>query len=320
MQQRGVIEKKDGKNREETIMSGKTEKELTVQVSRVSIFVNIALMAMKFFAGVVAHSGAMIADAVHSASDVFGSFLVIIGANLSGKAADEEHPYGHERMECVISIILANILLLVGLGIGMNGMGKIFSGDYSALAVPGKLALAAAVISILVKEGLFWYTRFAAKQINSISLMAEAWHHRSDALSSIGSFIGIFGARLGYPVLDPVASVVIACFILKVAYDIFKETLDRMVDHACDEETEQAMRQLILSNEGVLALDLLRTRLFGSKMYVEVEIEADRDLPLYEAHNIAVQVHNGIEKGFPLVKHCVVHVNPAACADCLKEC
>ena len=116
------------------------------------------------------------------------------------------------------------------------------------------------------------------------------------------------------------ASVVIACFILKVAYDIFKETLDRMVDHACDEETEQAMRQLILSNEGVLALDLLRTRLFGSKMYVEVEIEADRDLPLYEAHNIAVQVHNGIEKGFPLVKHCVVHVNPAACADCLKEC
>ena len=182
------------------------------------------------------------------------------------------------------------------------------------------MALAAAVISILVKEGLFWYTRFAAKQINSISLMAEAWHHRSDALSSIGSFIGIFGARLGYPVLDPVASVVIACFILKVAYDIFKETLDRMVDHACDEETEQAMRQLILSNEGVLALDLLRTRLFGSKMYVEVEIEADRDLPLYEAHNIAVQVHNGIEKGFPLVKHCVVHVNPAACADCLKEC
>ena len=130
-------------------MSGKTEKELTVQVSRVSIFVNIALMAMKFFAGVVAHSGAMIADAVHSASDVFGSFLVIIGANLSGKAADEEHPYGHERMECVISIILANILLLVGLGIGMNGMGKIFSGDYSTLAVPGKLALAAAVISIL---------------------------------------------------------------------------------------------------------------------------------------------------------------------------
>ncbi len=186
-------------------MSGKTEKELTVQVSRVSIFVNIALMAMKFFAGVVAHSGAMIADAVHSASDVFGSFLVIIGANLSGKAADEEHPYGHERMECVISIILANILLLVGLGIGMNGMGKIFSGDYSTLAVPGKLALAAAVISILVKEGLFWYTRFAAKQINSISLMAEAWHHRSDALSSIGSFIGIFGARrywIRWPVLS----------------------------------------------------------------------------------------------------------------------
>lgn len=139
MQQRGVIEKKNGKNREETIMSGKTEKELTVQVSRVSIFVNIALMAMKFFAGVVAHSGAMIADAVHSASDVFGSFLVIIGANLSGKAADEEHPYGHERMECVISIILANILLLVGLGIGMNGMGKIFFRRLQRFGGAGKI-------------------------------------------------------------------------------------------------------------------------------------------------------------------------------------
>ena len=303
-------------------MSGKTEKELTVQVSRVSIFCQYCFDGDEIFCR---RRGSFRRDDCRCGTFCIGCVRLFSGhhrgANLSGKAADEEHPYGHERMECVIFPLSWPIFYCWWcLGIGMNGMGKIFSGDYSALAVPGKLALAAAVISILVKEGLFWYTRFAAKQINSISLMAEAWHHRSDALSSIGSFIGIFGARLGYPVLDPVASVVIACFILKVAYDIFKETLDRMVDHACDEETEQAMRQLILSNEGVLALDLLRTRLFGSKMYVEVEIEADRDLPLYEAHNIAVQVHNGIEKGFPLVKHCVVHVNPAACADCLKEC
>ena len=294
-------------------MTAQEEKTLTIQVSRVSIFVNILLTVMKFIAGVVAHSGAMVADAVHSASDVFGSALVIIGANVSGKAADKEHPYGHERMECVVSIILANILLLVGLGIGMSGLEKIFSGDYASLVVPGRLALAAAVISIVVKEGLFWYTRFAAKKINSVSLLAEAWHHRSDALSSIGSFAGILGARMGYPVLDAVASVVIALFILKVAVDIFRETFDRMVDRSCDAETEQAMRSLILSCNGVQALDLLRTRLFGAKMYVEVEIEADETLPLRQAHDIAVQVHNGIEETFPLVKHCVVHVNPTVC-------
>lgn len=300
-------------------MSASTEKQLTIQVSRVSIILNILLCSMKFFAGIVAHSSAMVADAVHSASDVFGSFLVIIGANVSGKEADQAHPYGHERMECVISMLLANILMLVGLSIGMNGLEKIFSGNYAALAVPGRLALIAAVISIVVKEGLFWYTRLAAKKINSVSLMAEAWHHRSDAMSSVGSFAGILGARLGYPVLDPVASVVIAVFILKVAFDIYKETLDRMVDRACAPETEAAMRRLISSYDGVLGVDLLRTRLFGSKMYVEVEIEADGQQPLYQAHDIAVKVHNGIEENFPLVKHCVVHVNPAVCTDCLKE-
>lgn len=300
-------------------MSASTEKALTIKVSQISIATNIALTVMKLVAGIVAHSGAMVADAVHSASDVFGSCLVIIGANMSGKAADHDHPYGHERMECVISIILANILLLVGAGIGISGLEKIFSGDYGALTVPGRLALLAAIVSIAVKEGLFWYTRMAAKRINSVSLLAEAWHHRSDAMSSVGSFAGILGARLGFPVLDPVASVVIAVFILKVALDIYRETLDRMVDRSCDGDTEAAMGQLIRSYDGVLALDVLRTRLFGSKMYVEVEIAADGDQSLRQAHDIAVRVHNGIEQNFPLVKHCVVHVNPAVCPECLRE-
>lgn len=300
-------------------MSSSVEKRLTIKVSRISILVNIFLVILKLIAGIVAHSSAMVADAVHSASDVFGSFLVIIGANVSGKEADKAHPYGHDRMECVISIILANILLLVGLGIGMTGLEKIFSGDYSHLVVPGRLALAAAVISIGVKEGLFWYTIAAARKINSVSLKAEAWHHRSDALSSIGSFAGILGARLGFPVLDPVASVVIALFILKVAVDIFRETMDRMVDRACGEETENAMRKVILNCSGVLGIDVLRTRLFGAKMYVEVEIAADGKQTLSKAHDIAVRVHNAIEENFPLVKHCVVHVNPTSCPECLRE-
>ncbi len=300
-------------------MSSTMEKRLTIKVSRVSIIVNIGLTLMKLVAGIAAHSSAMVADAVHSASDVFGSFLVIIGANVSGKEADKAHPYGHDRMECVVSIVLANILLLVGLGIGMSGLQKITGGDYSQLAVPGVAALVAAVLSIVVKEGLFWYTIAAARKINSVSLKAEAWHHRSDALSSIGSFAGILGARLGFPVLDPVASVVIALFIIKVAVDIFRETMDRLVDRACGEETEAAMRRVINACDGVLGIDELRTRLFGAKMYVEVEIAADGRQSLAKAHDIAVRVHNGIEENFPLVKHCVVHVNPSSCPECLRE-
>ncbi len=287
-----------------------TEQELTIRVSRVSVVLNLALTILKFLAGAVGHSSAMIADAMHSASDIFGSVLVIIGAKVSGREADKEHPYGHERMECVVSIILANILFLVAAGIGVSGLEKVFSGDYASLIIPGKAALGAAVLSIIVKEGLFWYTRVAAKKINSVSLMAEAWHHRSDALSSIGSFAGILGARMGFPVLDPLASVLIALCIIKVAVDIYKETIDRMVDRSCDMKTENAMRELILSCDGVERLDVLRTRLFGAKLYAEVEIGADESLSLKDAHDIAVRVHNGIEEHFPLVKHCVVHVNP----------
>ncbi len=287
-----------------------SEKALTIRVSRVNIIANLLLAVLKFMAGTVAHSSVLVADAVNSTSDVFSSILVIIGANVSDKAADEEHPYGHERIECVISMILANLIFLVGLGIGMSGLENIFSGSYETLVVPGQLALVAAVISIVMKEGLFRYCTHAADKINSISLKAVAWDHRSDALSSVGSFVGVLGARLGYPVLDPLASVVIAVLILKAALGIYRETINRMVDRSCDAETEAAMRQLILNCSGVVKLDVLRTRLFGAKMYVEVEIEADGTLPLRQAHDIAVQVHNGIEAAFPLVKHCVVHVNP----------
>lgn len=291
-------------------MGCKTEQSVIIRVSRVGIVLNLALTILKFAAAILAHSSAMFADAIHSASDIFGSVLVIIGAKVSGREADQEHPYGHERMECVVSMILANILLLAAAGIGISGLEKIFSGAYASLEAPGRLALGAALLSILVKEGLFWYTRTAAKQVNSVSLMAEAWHHRSDALSSIGSFAGILGARMGFPVLDPLASVLISLCIIKVAVDIYKETIDRMVDRSCDARTEAAMRELILNCEGVERLDVLRTRLFGSKLYAEVEIGADESLSLRKAHDIAVLVHNRIEENFPLVKHCVVHVNP----------
>lgn len=287
------------------------EKKIAMHVSVVTIIINVLLSLFKFFAGVFAHSGAMISDAVHSASDVFSTFIVIIGVNISSRESDEDHQYGHERMECVASIVLAVILAATGIGIGVGGLEKIIGGNYGELQVPGILALIAAAVSIVVKEWMYWYTRGAAKKINSGALMADAWHHRSDALSSVGSLVGIAGARMGFPVLDSVASVVICVFILKAAFDIFKDAIDKMVDKSCDEKTENEIRKIIMEQQGVIRIDELRTRLFGAKMYVDVEIAADGSRPLSETHAIAEQVHNAIEAGFPMVKHCMVHVNPA---------
>lgn len=286
------------------------EKKIAMRVSVVSIIVNAILSLFKLFAGIFAKSNAMISDAIHSASDVFSTFIVIIGVNIANKQSDEEHQYGHERLECVAAIILAVILAATGIGIGINGLEKILGGSYWELEVPGMIALIAAIISIVVKEWMYWYTRSAAKKINSGALMADAWHHRSDSLSSIGALIGILGARLGYPIFDPVASVVICIFIIKAAYDIFKDAIDKLVDKSCDEETVEKIKKVIMNQEGVLGIDLLRTRLFGSKIYVDVEISADGNKPLKETHAIAEKVHDAIEEEFKTVKHCMVHVNP----------
>lgn len=282
-----------------------------LRVSAVTILINALLSAGKLAAGLWARSGAMVSDAVHSASDVFSTVIVIVGVKLSGKASDKEHPYGHERLECVAAIVLSVVLLITGLFIGYGGLGKIAHAGEADLAVPGLSALVAAVVSILVKEAMFWYTRRYARAIDSGALMADAWHHRSDALSSVGALVGIAGARLGFPVLDPLASVVICAFIAKAAFGIFREAIDKMVDHSCDDHTEAAIRAGILAHEGIRSVDLLMTREFGRKIYVELEISVDGGLPLTEAHAIAESIHTDIEAAFPKVKHIMVHVNPA---------
>lgn len=282
-----------------------------MRVSWVSVVVNLLLSAGKLLAGIVAHSGAMLSDAVHSASDVFSTIIVMVGVQLSSRQADDDHRYGHERFESVASVALALILLETGLLIGWKGLKTIFSGSYADLTAPGALALAAAVVSILVKEWMYWYTRSAAKKIRSDALMADAWHHRSDSLSSVGALVGIAFAMAGYPILDSVASVVICLFIVKAAVDIFRDAVDKMVDRSCDQQTLEAMTGLILAQPGVVRLDLLQTRLFGARIYVDAEIAVDGGLSLCQAHAIAEQVHEAMEADFPMVKHCMVHVNPA---------
>lgn len=289
-------------------MSDLDAKKLTMRISAVSIVFNIVLTAFKLIAGFVANSAALIADAVHSASDVLGSLIVMLGAVVSHKAPDQAHPYGHEKLECIASIILGNILFLVGVAIGYSGIMKIVS--HEEIAVPGTLALVAALVSIVVKEALYWYTIIGAKKINSVSLKAEAWHHRSDALSSICSFAGVLGARLGYPILDPIAAIVISLFILKVAFSIFKESIDRLVDHSCAEVETDKMIDELKTVPGVLGVDDIKTRLFGSRTYVDIEISADGEQKLSQAHAIAEAAHDRLEAQFPDVKHCTVHINP----------
>lgn len=293
----------------EKVVSDEEFQRIANRVSFITIVGNVILALFKLFAGVWAHSSAMISDAIHSASDVFSTIVVMIGIRVSAKEPDKEHPYGHERMECVAAIILAMVLFITGLGIGAEALKTIFGGGYSELKVPGMLALIAAVISIVSKEAMYWYTRYYAKRIDSGALMADAWHHRSDALSSVGALIGIGGAMLGFPVMDAVASLVIFVFIAKAAYDIFKDAMDKMVDHSCDEETEKQIHDCVMKNKEVKGIDMLHTRVFGNKIYVDVEILVDGSYTLKKAHAIAEEVHDNIEQNFPKVKHVMIHVN-----------
>lgn len=296
--------------KQKSLPSGNEFQKIANKVSIETIVGNVALSIFKFTAGIVANSNAMISDAIHSASDVFSTIVVMIGIKLASKESDKEHPYGHERLECVAAIVLAMILFITGLGIGADALKNIVRSSDTALEIPGMLALIAAIISIVTKEAMFWYTRFFAKRIESGALLADAWHHRSDAFSSVGALIGIWGARIGFPVMDSIASFVIFLFIAKAAYNIFKDAIDKMIDHSCSEETERQLYDFVILYEQVLGIDLLQTRLFGNKFYVDMEIVVDGSYTLQMAYEIAEKIHKDIEDNFPKVKHITVRVKP----------
>ncbi len=284
------------------------EKKLAYKVSIISIIVNFLLTICKLLAGIFGSSQAMISDAIHSASDVFSTLIVIIGVHISNKKSDKKHPYGHEKFESLAAILLAVTLALIGIKIGINGFNTIINKTYKEM--PTFIALIAAIVSIGAKEWMYRYTKKVAVKINSDVLLADAWHHRSDSLSSIGAFVGILGSILGLKFFDPLASIIIAVFILKVAYDILTDSIDKIMDSACSEEVENSIRELVLKNKQVLSIDDLKTRLFGSKMYVDIEIGLDSNMSLIKAHKIAHEIHDQVEKEFSNCKHCMVHVNP----------
>ena len=279
------------------------------RLSLVGIIGNVALAAFKLLAGIFGRSGAMVSDAVHSLSDVFATFIAWIGVRLSRRKEDAEHPYGHERLECVAALILGLILAGTGLGIGWSGLGKLFW-NRGSIEVPTLLPLIAALVSIAIKEGMFHYTMHYARKLNSAAFKADAWHHRSDAFSSIGSFLGIGLAKLGLPIMDPIASLIICVLILKVAFDILRDALNKMLDTSCSGAFERQLQAFIEAQDGVERVDLLRTRQFGNKIYVDLEIAVKEDISLLDAHGIAERVHSAVEGAYPNIKHVMIHVNP----------
>ncbi len=286
----------------------KVFQNIGVRVSTITLIINSLLFVFKFVAGLIAHSQAMISDAIHSLTDSITTIIVIFGLVMSSKKADKEHPYGHERIESVFAIILSFILLVTGLSIGYMGIKAVFFS--SKLTAPGYLALWAAVISIIVKEIMFYYTMRTAKKIASSSMEADAWHHRSDALSSIGSFIGILGSRLGLPILDPLCSVFICILIAKASIEIFMQATEEMLDTACDDETNKEIVDVILGMHEDIKIYNLKTRMFGSKIYIDADIAFDGNMTLNDANEIAQKIHHKIEKKFKLVKHCNIHIMP----------
>lgn len=297
--------------KEDASITPTDEKKIVGKISVVSIVGNAVLSAFKLLAGIWGHSNAMISDSIHSFSDVFTTIIAFFGVRISKKDADKTHPYGHERLECVASLLLGLLLLGTGVGIGYGGIKSIVNGSYATMAKPGTIALVAAILSILCKEGMYWYTRHYAKKINSAAFMADAWHHRSDAFSSVGSLVGVVGAMLGVPILDVVASLVICAFILKVSADILIDAIKKMLDTACDEALLAELTAFIEAQADVVRVDTLRSRMFGNRIYIDLEIAVDGNMTLNESHAIAERVHDTVETRYPDIKHIMIHLNPA---------
>ena len=280
------------------------------KVAIVTIVVNLVLSIGKFVAGIVGNSTAMVSDAVHSASDVLSTFIVLIGARIAVKSEDRDHNYGHDKFENIASVILAMMLFATALALGYAGIQSIISATKGEFVKPSYIALVAAIVSIVVKEGMYWYTIYYAKKLDSQALKADAWHHRSDAFSSVASFVGILGAILGALVLEGIATLLIAVLIIKVSYDIVKVVIKQLTDHAAPEELVSKIYKTIDEDEDVKNIDVLKTRISGSIIYVDAEIAVDSSLNIVDAHAIAERVHDKIEQDFKEVRHIAIHVNP----------
>ena len=284
------------------------------RVTFVGSAVNVLLLVFKFVAGIVGHSAAMVADAFHSLSDFLTDIIVLVFVHISGKPKDKSHDYGHGKYETLAMTIIGLALLAVAVGMLYSGVMKIVVwADGGQLEAPGTLALWAALLSVVLKETVFRYSMRKARQLESQAVEANAWHHRSDALSSVGTAIGIGGAIfLGqrWTVLDPVASVVVGLFIIKVSIDLLRKGIGDLTEHSLPDEVEAEMLQLVSSVEGVDEPHDLRTRRIGNHYAIELHILMDGNIPLSKAHDKASEVEELLRSHYGAETHIAVHVEP----------
>lgn len=278
-------------------------------ISIISIILNIVLSLGKAIIGINLLSGAIVSDAVHSASDVLSTIIIIIGTFIANKKEDKNHPYGHERFEEIASILLGSLLFFTGFEILKEAIITLKNGNYNLNVENLSIGILLCIISIVSKFLMFLFTYIYAKKIDSSALKADGYHHLSDSLSSIGALLGLIGVMNKYYFADSIAALIISLFIFKTAIDIIKESTNKLTDMACDECDEKKIKEEILKFNNV-TIDSIKTRKFSNKIYVDVEIALDKSLSLYEAHEKAENIHDKLEKVFPEIKHCMIHINP----------
>ena len=310
----------DSTGNEALSQSGETENprySQAIYVTKVAMASNVLLTGFKFFAGIVGNSSAMIADAAHSMSDFMTDIAVIAGLKVAKKPRDSTHNYGHGKIETLSAAFIGLVLVAVAFGIFWGGLQKViafYQGE--VLPTPSKIALAAAILSIVIKEWLYRYTIIYARKLKSDALIANAWHHRSDAFSSVGTMFGIGGAILlggKWVVLDPIAAVILSFFIFKVAFEISYKNLNELLEASLDSATYRSIEEILMSTDGVRGFHELKTRKIGNSMAADVHIEVDRELNIVDAHEISTQVEDRLKEVCGKNGYFSIHVEP--CSD-----
>ena len=278
------------------------------KITVISILLNIGLTILKILAGILGNSTAIIADGLHSASDIITSIGILIGNKISRKPRDDEHQYGHEKAEGLVSFILAAVLIIVALKIGYDGVKELF--NINDILIPNALPLIVALISIGVKEYQYQITIRVAKRINSSSLKADAWHHRSDALSSIAAFVGIGGAMLGFKILDPIASIIVAIVVVKVGANILKSACNELMDSSISKQDICEIESLVDKDDEIYGIKDFKSRKYGSVAYIDMSILIDNKKTLEEAHDIADNLEKIIISNLGYIKEINIHTEP----------
>jgi len=265
--------------------------------------------------GILGSSSVLITDAINSLSDIATNLVVFISARFSKKEKDKTHPYGHDKFDSMISIFLGVALIITAFEVGKNAVVKLYDLIFNDLVVakPAYYTIIIVFITLIIKELLYRKTKKAAKKAASQALLAQAWDHRSDTITSIGALIGILGAMFGFGYLDPIASIFIVFFILRLGFIIVKTGVSQVVDESASDEQVEQIKMIIKNHREVISIDEIKTRKFGVRYYVDIEISLNKNLSLEQAHNIAEKVHDDIEDSLADVLHCMIHVNPCKC-------